>query len=211
MLPPLVLARRRVPDQAGGLPKTQQALAYAVRAHSGQRRQSDGAPFIEHPIEVAALLCDAGAPDHVIAAGLLHDTIEKTTTEAANLDARFGPRVTRLVLDVTEDEEIPDHDERKAAARDQAADAGDEALMIFAADKVSKVRELQVEVATARRRQTTITSQSRRQRFAHYDECLHLLEHHLPGSALVADLRDEIERVPDAFTSERRASRTMRS
>jgi (p)ppGpp synthase/HD superfamily hydrolase len=41
-------------------------------------RSSDGAPFIRHPLEVATVLYRTGAPDHLIAAGLLHDVVEKT-------------------------------------------------------------------------------------------------------------------------------------
>jgi hypothetical protein len=55
------------------------ALAYAARMHAGQRRRADGAPFILHLLEVAGLLYRSGAPDHVIATGVLHDIIEKTS------------------------------------------------------------------------------------------------------------------------------------
>lgn len=180
-----------------GLPRTRQALAYAERAHSGQHREVDGAPFIEHPAEVATLLRYAGAPDHVIAAGALHDTIEKSATDISDLRRRFGPRITTLVLAVTDDERITDYGERKAEERERAASAGDEALMILAADKISKVRELQLETTTAQRRRMPIASQSQLRRFAHYHECLQLLERRLPDSPLVANLRAEIEHLPN--------------
>ncbi len=199
-LPRVVLGRRLIPDLVAGLPETRQALAFAERAHAGQRRAFDGAPFIAHPTEVAALLYYVGAPDHVIAAGALHDTIEKSTTQARDLRTRFGPRITALVLAVTDDDHIAGYPQRKAAEREQAAAAGDEALMILAADKISKVRELGRETADARGRRRAISSPSRLRRFAHYHECLQLLERHLPDSPLVANLRDEIERLPDVFS-----------
>jgi (p)ppGpp synthase/HD superfamily hydrolase len=49
----------------------------------------------------AALLYNADAPDHVIAAGVLHNTVEKTATCVTDLRSRFGPRITTLVLAVT--------------------------------------------------------------------------------------------------------------
>jgi hypothetical protein len=104
------------------------------------------------------------------------------------------------VLADTDDDQITDYHQRKAAEGEQAASAGEEALMILAADKVSKVRELQLEIATARRRSTPITSESRLHRYVHYHECLQLLERDLPGSPLVADLHAEIERLPDTLT-----------
>lgn len=200
MLSRLVLAQRRIRDLIAGLPKTERALAYAERAHSGQRRKVDGAPFIHHPREVAALLYYAGASDDVIAAGALHETVEKTTTKLADLSTRFGARITGLVLAVTDDEQITDHDERKNTARKRAAAAGEQALMILAADKISKTRELKQEIATARRRKTAIATTSRLRRFDHYQQCLRLLEQHLPDSPLLVDLRAELGQLPDPPT-----------
>ena len=142
-------------------------------------------PFIAHPIEVASLLYEAGARDDVVAAGLLHDVIEKTDVNAAQLRARFGTGVARLVLAVSEDDGIGSYARRKAALRDQAADAGEEALMVLAADKISKTRELRLHGGPARR--------PRQRRLAHYRDCLGLLEERLPGSRLVKELGTELE------------------
>jgi (p)ppGpp synthase/HD superfamily hydrolase len=178
---------RRIPDLIARLPRTRAALAYAEERHAGQRRKADGAPFIEHPLEVAWLLYRAGAPDDVIAAGILHDTIEKTGADIAELRARFGARTAALVAAVSEDSRIPTYTRRKAALRAQVAAAGPEALMLFAADKVSKVRELSLEPSSP--------STSKR-RMTHYRRCLELLERLLNDSPLVAQLRLELNRIP---------------
>ena len=133
-----------------GLPQTEAAMRYAAGMHAGQRR-SDGKPFILHPLEVAALLCEAEAPDHLIAAGVLHDLVEKTAVSAGDLEERFGPRVTELVLAVSDDDRIQSYATRKAALRQQVSGAGDEALTLFAADKLSKLRELRREAAACGR------------------------------------------------------------
>lgn len=169
------------------------AIAYADRMHDGQRRSSDGAAFIEHPLEVASLLQDAGAPEHVIAAGVLHDVLEKTDADAEDLRARFGDEITTLVLAVSEDERIRGYAKRKAALREQVATAGREALMIFAADKVSKARELSVEDARSSERPAR-DSRRRDRRIAHFRHCLQLLEELLSDCWLVAELRTELER-----------------
>jgi hypothetical protein len=65
-------ANRAAIDQASSLARS--AREFAVRCHARQRRESDGAPFIEHPLEVARLLLDAGCSDVVVAAGLLRVT-----------------------------------------------------------------------------------------------------------------------------------------
>jgi (p)ppGpp synthase/HD superfamily hydrolase len=114
--------------------------------HAGQRR-ADGTPFILHPLEVASLLYYAGAPDHLVAAGVMHDLIEKTDATAADLLERFGPRITGLVLAVSDDDRIAGYAKRKAALRQHVAGAGGDALTLFAADKLSKLRELHRDTA----------------------------------------------------------------
>jgi (p)ppGpp synthase/HD superfamily hydrolase len=177
---------RRLPDLSLQLPQTRTALAYAEQRHAGQRRKGDGAPFIEHPAEVAWLLYSAGAPDHVIAAGVLHDTIEKAGADIGELRTRFGTRTAALVAAVSEDPGIPTYARRKAALREQVADAGSEALMVFAADKVSKVRELSLERGRRGPSQRRLT---------HYRRCLELLERRLADSPLVAQLRAELDKL----------------
>ena len=166
-------------------------MAYAEEQHAGQLRKADGAPFIAHPIEVASLLYRAGATDDVIAAGVLHDTIEKTATEPSELRRRFGLRTAAIVAAVTEDEHISGYATRKAALRRQAEAAGSEALMVFAADKISKVRELAVEQPRA---EAETVSRTRQRRLAHYRHCLEMLERQLADSPLVAQLRAELEK-----------------
>ncbi len=171
-----------MPEFVQGRPKTREAFRYAERAHAGQVRQVDGQPFILHPIEVAALLYETGAPDEVIAAGVLHDTLEKTDATADELAAAFGPAITALVCAVSDDERITTYVQRKARLRDQVALAGTDAAMVFAADKLSKVRELRrVPDAPLRRRRLT-----------HYRRCLALLQEKLPGSPLVGALQVEL-------------------
>jgi len=180
-----------VPEFAIGLPTTRAAVLYAERMHEGQRRRADDAAFILHPLEVAAVLYDAGAPDYLIAAGVLHDTIEKTAATASALRRYFGRRVASLVLAVTEDVRIEGYAKRKTALREQVANAGEEALMLFAADKISQVRELRLGVASPPKR-----------RVAHYHRSLRVLQEHLPDSPLTAQLRMELARLPDPARAE---------
>jgi (p)ppGpp synthase/HD superfamily hydrolase len=177
------------------LPQTRAAIAFAERVHRGQHRKTDGAPFILHPLEVSSLLYDAGAPDHLIAAGALHDTLEKTDVTGANLRVRFGERVAGLVQAVSEDPRIKGYTHRKAELRERVATSGEEALTLFAADKLAKVRELRLEgVRPGGRRPGSSTAPAKRdRRLAHYLGCLSLLEANLPESPLVRALHGELE------------------
>ncbi len=164
-----MIGARRTPTLAHGLPQTPAAIAYAAQKHAGQRR-GDGTPFILHPLEVASLLYHVGAADDVIAAGVLHDLIEKGDVTAAELRQRFGSRVTSLVLAVSD------------------------ALTLFAADKLSKLRELRREAA-ADSAAGTAPGQVRKlraRRLRHYRRSLALLEERIPESPLVRELRDEL-------------------
>ena len=119
------------------------ALETARRAHAGQlRRGSDGRPFIDHPVAVAELLLEHRYGDEVLAAALLHDVVEKSDTEAAELRERFGDAVADLVEALTEDGTIPTYEERKDEHRRRVAASGPAALAIFAADKLTNVAML---------------------------------------------------------------------
>ena len=191
--------RREIGELLVRLPKSRAALTYAERRHAGQRRSVDGAPFILHPIEVGRLLYYSGAPDHVIAAGLLHDVIEKTGVEPEELRRRFGSQVTALVVAVSEDESISKYRLRKAALREQVVAAGHEALMLFAADKLSKTRELRSAWPQMSDSGTdSRTWSSRERKIIHYRLSTELLEERLPNSPLVRQLRLEIDRLTRA-------------
>ena len=132
----------RTADPFAGLPMAQAALEFASVRHGGQYREIDGAPFIAHPIEVGELLQDDGQPDEVVAAGLLHDVLEKTATTSVELRRRFGAGVAGLVETVSDDASILAYEDRKRALRDRVARAAPDTVEIFAADKIAKVREL---------------------------------------------------------------------
>jgi guanosine-3',5'-bis(diphosphate) 3'-pyrophosphohydrolase len=69
---------------------THAALEFALERHAGQLRDGDHAPFVLHPLEVGALLSAAGYPEYVVATGVLHDVLEDTDTDAAELEILFG-------------------------------------------------------------------------------------------------------------------------
>jgi GTP pyrophosphokinase len=76
------------------------AYERAASAHTGQRRLS-GEDYVNHPLEVAAILADLELDAETIAAALLHDTVEDTALTADEVEREFGPEVARLVEGVT--------------------------------------------------------------------------------------------------------------
>jgi len=170
-------------------PLTREALAFAAERHAGQMRELDDLPFVTHPVEVACLLHEAGYSDEVVAAGVLHDVLEDTDADAAELESRFGDYVAELVSAVSEDPAIEDRSERKAALRRQVRDAGECAAAVFAADKVSKTRELRVRASRGR------FGRADAGKLAHYEASLEMLSELIPDHQLVDQLRLELESV----------------
>ena len=76
------------------------AYQRAVIQHSVQRRKS-GEPYIIHPLAVSQILADLGMGPIVMAAGLLHDTVEDTDYTLDQCRAEFGDTVAGLVDGVT--------------------------------------------------------------------------------------------------------------
>jgi (p)ppGpp synthase/HD superfamily hydrolase len=169
-----------------GLPITREAIAFAANAHEGRLRASDGAPFVLHPPEVAALLAAGGAGDAVVAAGVLHDVVEHEGTPLAAIEERFGPRVSALVAAVTEDPAIEPKTARKAALRAQVVAAGPEAGTIFAADQLARVRELRVELGHG-------DAADRAGRLQRYTASLAALAALIGSHPLIGQLRFELE------------------
>lgn len=102
------------------------------------------------------------------------------------------------MLAVSDDDQIAGYTNRKAALRQQVAGAGADALTLFAADKLSKLRELLRETAADNGDSTTPgrVRQLRARRLRHYQRSVALLEERLPESPLVRELRDELAALP---------------
>jgi (p)ppGpp synthase/HD superfamily hydrolase len=120
------------------------AAAFAARAHRLQKRKdADASPYINHPIEVAAILAgDGGVTDGLtLAAAVLHDTLEDTETTPAELAREFGPALRDLVQEVTDDRRLPKA-ARKAVQAAGAPHLSARAKLIRIADKIANVRDV---------------------------------------------------------------------
>ncbi len=84
----------------------QRALETAEKAHKGQNRAS-GEPYINHCKAVAAILAEMHVPPAVVAAGLLHDTVEDTRIDFKDLKRDFGSEIFNLVQAVTKLGSLP--------------------------------------------------------------------------------------------------------
>ena len=84
------------------LQKLDEAITFAARAHEGQRRKTDDTPYIAHPFAVAMMVQAMGGDETAVIAALLHDTVEDSNVELAEIEATFGEAVAALVAACTE-------------------------------------------------------------------------------------------------------------
>jgi len=120
------------------------AAMFAAERHAAQRRKGAAAePYINHLLEVARLIADSSEEldTNLVVAGLLHDTIEDTSTTATELERTFGDDVAALVLEMTDDKTLP-KEVRKALQVENAAHKSVRAQVIKLADKISNLRSL---------------------------------------------------------------------
>lgn len=82
------------------------AVAFATEKHNGQIRKASMLPYITHPLSVGELVCkfkQSKKIDELVAAAILHDTLEDTNTSFVDLVNTFSPLVASLVLELTSD------------------------------------------------------------------------------------------------------------
>lgn len=124
--------------------KLLRAASYAAEKHRSQRRKgADADPYINHPLQVAAMLAEVGkiTDAEILTAALLHDVIEDTETSPEEIEELFGKRVRGLVMEVTDDKSLPKA-ERKRKQVEKAPHLSDGAKQIKIADKYSNISDV---------------------------------------------------------------------
>ena len=84
----------------------EKAYYFAEKAHEGQKRAS-GEPYFTHCVAVALILCEMRVQSMVVAAALLHDTVEDTNVTTEDIEREFGHEIMTLVDGVTKLTHLP--------------------------------------------------------------------------------------------------------
>jgi guanosine-3',5'-bis(diphosphate) 3'-pyrophosphohydrolase len=150
-----------------------EAASFAARAHRHQVRKDGQTPYAAHPFRVCLVVRQVFGIDDpdVLAAALLHDTIEDTSTDYDDLAERFGPRVAGWAAALSKDTRLPD-DQREAAYAATLAAADPAVKLIKLADLFDNLSDCRHLSAAGRARTVA------RSRFY-----LTALEHNLPDVA----------------------------
>jgi myo-inositol-1(or 4)-monophosphatase len=124
----------------------EKAVAFAFKAHEGQRRK-DGSIYVLHPLEVAVIVGSMTNDEEILAAAVLHDTVEDTSVTAQDILDNFGERVAELVAHETENkrpELAPSATwkVRKVESLEMLKDSPADSKLLWLGDKLSNMRSL---------------------------------------------------------------------
>lgn len=112
------------------------AIRRAATAHDGQFRKASKLPYISHPFAVGMILAQHGCTEAVIAAGILHDTVEDTDVTLEQIEAEFGSEVAALVAGASEPDKSLSWEERKTQTIDYLKTATLPVRQVVCADKL---------------------------------------------------------------------------
>ena len=127
--------------------KVEQAILFAVNAHAGTTRKGKGTPYVLHPLEAAAVAGRVSENEDVLAAAILHDTVEDTSVTLEEIREQFGERVAFLVAGESENkrEELPPEETwliRKQETVAHLKQADRDTKIVCLGDKISNLREI---------------------------------------------------------------------
>ena len=123
------------------------AIVFATNAHQGTERRGKGYPYILHPLEAMAIVATIDNDPDLLAAAVLHDTVEDTEVTLEDLQREFGTHIAALVADETDVRTLPDGreltwQERKKRDMDNLAAASREVKIVAMGDKLSNMRAI---------------------------------------------------------------------
>ena len=128
--------------------RVSEAVRWASHLHADQCRKGTDIAYVSHLLAVASLVLEDGGTEEDAIAGVLHDAIEDCHVAEAEIRARFGGPVARLVVACTEPrgptgERLP-WKERKQAYLDhlERDDLPVGAYRVSAADKLHNARSI---------------------------------------------------------------------
>ena len=120
------------------------AADFAAEKHRTKRRKDAAAtPYINHPLALARVLrVEAGVEDvAVLAAALLHDTVEDTDTTVEELAREFGDEIAGIVAEMSDVPALT-KPEKKQKQVENAPRLSPKAKLVKLADKICNLRDV---------------------------------------------------------------------
>ena len=169
------------------------AFNTSVEAHKDMRRKS-GEPYIYHPLAVAQIAVEEiGLGTTSIVAALLHDVVEDTDMEIADIEREFGPSVARIIEGLTKISGVFDY------GSSQQAENFRKMLLTLSDD----VRVILIKLADRLHNMRTLDSMPRHKQLKIASETMYLyapLAHRLGLYAIKSELEDLYLKYTDTDT-----------
>lgn len=126
----------------------EKAIITATKAHHKQYRKKTKIPYIIHPYAVGMILLKNGCNDEVVAAGLLHDTVEDTDLTLEDIEREFGSVVAGIVQGCSEPDKSLSWEERKEHTLEELKTASLDIRLVACADKIHNIRSIYDDILT---------------------------------------------------------------
>ncbi|RSD29058.1 HD domain-containing protein [Mesobacillus subterraneus] len=124
----------------------EKALQIAAAAHEGQYRKNTKIPYIAHPVAVGMILQKAGYSDDLVAAGILHDTVEDTGLTMEDIEREFGRNIAEIVAGCSEPDKSLSWEDRKEHTIEFLRNAPEEIRVVACADKLHNIRSIRLDI-----------------------------------------------------------------
>ncbi|MGG3468708.1 HD domain-containing protein [Neobacillus pocheonensis] len=120
----------------------EKALQVASIAHQNQFRKNTNIPYIAHPVAVGMLVMKAGYSEDLIAAAILHDTVEDTELTLEDIEREFGANIAEIVAGCSEPDKSLTWQARKDHTIEFLKTAPEEVRVVACADKLHNLRSI---------------------------------------------------------------------
>lgn len=180
-------------------PIIQEAIIFASKVHKHQKRKGKDQPYISHPMAVGLILARVTDDPNVIAAGILHDTIEDASPYGSItkeiIEDIFGEKVAEMVNDVTEQDKSLPWAVRKQQAVEHISQMGRDSLMVKSADVLHNLRDQIADYEVEGEEMFKKFNAPKSAQLQRYEKLLTALKTEWQENPLIADLETALEEV----------------
>ncbi|MEC1523700.1 HD domain-containing protein [Neobacillus niacini] len=120
----------------------EKALLAASKSHEGQYRKNTDIPYITHPVTVGFMLLEKGYSEEIVAAGILHDTVEDTPLTLDEIKRDFGSNIAKIVEGSSEPDKSLPWKARKEHTIEFLKTASEDIRAVVCADKLHNIRSI---------------------------------------------------------------------
>lgn len=171
------------------------AILFATKAHGKQTRKGTDIPYITHPYAVGMYLQKANCSPEVIAAGILHDTLEDTPTTIEELKEAFGEKVTNLVIAASENDKSLSWEERKRHTIESLKTSSLEEIQVVVADKLHNLRSIRSDLLEHGDKIWMRFNRGKRDQHWYYASIVKAIKNRKNEFDLISELEEEVKQV----------------